>query len=130
MVSGDIDLASLKRLIIEKKNLEMKDKMRECQRDQIFLGFVALKHHAKKEVNKIVSCFTEAGIRGVLFSKEDILRSKALAQDLGIETGWNSWISLDDDPEEKIANFDGNFVLPFGIQEVQSHIHNIDPIPL
>jgi len=91
---------------------------------------VALKHHAKKEVNRIINCFSRAGIRGVLFSKEDILKSKAIAQDLGMDTGWNSWVSLEDDPEEKITNMDGNLVLPFGIEAVKRHIEKIDTIPL
>ncbi len=34
------------------------EKMRDSQRDQILLGFVALKHHAKSEVNKLIGCFT------------------------------------------------------------------------
>jgi len=70
----------------------------------------------------LISCLNEAGIRGVLFSKEDLLRAKAVAQDLGIDTGWNSWISLDDDPEEKLKNADGNQILPFGIEEIKTHI--------
>lgn len=58
---------------------QKKKKLREIQKDQIFLGFVALKHHAKQEVNKLLSCFNEAGIRGVFFSKEGLLRAKAVA---------------------------------------------------
>jgi hypothetical protein len=77
-----------------------------------------LKHHSKKECNRIINCFSKAGIRGVYFSKEDILTSKAIAQDLGIDTGWNSWVSLEDNPEEKITNWDGNLVLPFGIDAI------------
>lgn len=91
---------------------------------------MALKHHAKKEVNRIINCLTSAGIRGVLFSKEDILKSKAIAQDLGIDTGWNSWISLDPNAEEKITNWDGNMVLPFGLDEIRDHVEKIDTIPL
>ena len=104
--------------------------MREAQRDQIFLGIVAIKHHAKSEVNQLIEKLTQAGIRGVLFSKEDILMSKAVAQDLGIDTGWNSWISLDDNPSEKITNWDGNMVLPFGINELKRHLKEVDTVPL
>ena len=78
----------------------------------------------------MLSCFNEGGIRGVLFSKEGLLRAKAVAQDLGIETGWNSWISLEDNPEEKIENGDGNMVLPFGIEEIKKHIRDYDTVPL
>ena len=118
--------------LIQNIDIDEKTKFqcRELQRDQIFLGLVALKHHAKKEVNRIFNQLTDAGIRGVIFSKEDILRSKSLAQDLGIDTGWNSWVSLDDDPDEKITNWDGNLVLPFGIEAIKKHIEKIDCIPL
>jgi hypothetical protein len=53
-----------------------------------------------------------------------------VAKDLGIETGWNSWISLENDPEEKITNMDGNMVLPFGIDGIRKHIETVDTIPL
>lgn len=96
----------------------------------IFLGLVALKHHGKKDVKNIFNIFSTAGIRGVLFSREDMLKSKAVAKDLGIDTGWNSWISLDENPEEKITNWDGNFVLPFGIDNIRKHIETVDTIPL
>ena len=129
-IDRDSDLSKIKQQYQVKEDAKLQEKMREVQRDQIFLGFVALKHHAKKEVNRIINCLTTAGIRGVLFSKEDILKSKAIAQDLGIDTGWNSWISLDDKPEEKITNWDGHMVLPFGLDEIQKHIEEIDTIPL
>ena len=109
---------------------DLKENLKEIQQDMIFLGFVALKHHGKKEVKNIFNIFSNAGIRGVLFSEEDMLKSKATAKDLGIDTGWNSWISLEDNPEEKITNWDGNVVLPFGIDEIRNHIKKIDDIPL
>lgn len=56
--------------------------------------------------------------------------SKAVAQDLGIDTGWNSWISLDDNPSEKITNWDGKMVLPFGINELKRHLKDVDTVPL
>lgn len=39
----------------------------------------------------------EAGIRLVLFSKEDMLTTKNIGADLGMETDFNSWISLKED---------------------------------
>jgi hypothetical protein len=41
-----------------------------------------------------------AGIRAVLFSKEGVLETKSLAQELGIDVDWNAWISLSDDPSQ------------------------------
>jgi hypothetical protein len=80
---------------------------------------VAIKHHAKNEVKEIMNCLNCAGIKGVLFSKEDIIRSQSLAQDLGIEIGWNTWMSLEDDKGLKVENIMGKTIIPFGIEEIR-----------
>ena len=73
-----------------------------------------------------------AGIRAVLFSKEGVLETKSLAQELGIDVDWNAWISLSDDPSQLTLriNYDGNKVLPCGIEKVEEHLSKIDQIPL
>jgi len=72
------------------------------------------------------------GIRAVLFSKEGVLETKSLAQELGIDTDWNAWISLADDPSQLTMriNNDGNQVLPCGIEKIKEHIKEVDTIPL
>lgn len=74
----------------------------------------------------------EAGIRGVLFSKEGVLETKSLAKELGIDCDWNAWISLSEYPSEftKLINMDGHLILPFGIQGIRKHIEEVDKIPL
>jgi len=69
-----------------------------------------------------------AGIRAVLFSKEGVLETKSLAQELGIDVDWNAWISLSDDPSQLTLriNQDGNQVLPCGIEKVEEHLSKID----
>ena len=42
----------------------------------------------------------DAGIRGVLFSKEGVLETKSLAKELGIDSDWNAWISLAENPSD------------------------------
>lgn len=94
---------------------------------------MALKHHAKPEVAQLISCLEEAGIRGVLFTREDILKAQAIAQDLGVETGWNCWISLDDDPDIHVLGGLGQQVIPFGIKKIEEHLNRHikqDDIPL
>lgn len=56
----------------------------------------------------------EAGIRGVLFSKEGVVETKSLAKELGIDSDWNAWISLAEmhEGEENMVNMDGHEVLP------------------
>jgi hypothetical protein len=39
------------------------------------------------------------GIRFVYFSAENELQSKAFAEEVGLETGWNCFISLNDDAD-------------------------------
>ena len=48
----------------------------------------------------------EAGIRGVLFSKEGVVETKSLARELGIDSDWNAWISLAEmhEGEENMVN--------------------------
>ena len=74
----------------------------------------------------------EAGIRGVLFSKEGVVETKSLAKELGIDSDWNAWISLAEknEGEENMVNMDGNVVLPQGIEGIKEHISLVDKIPL
>ena len=99
---------------------------------QIFLGLVALKHHKKSDAKKQIKALEAAGIRAVLFSKEGVLETKSLAQELGIDSDWNAWISLSENPSAltQRINRDGHQVLPCGIQKVKEHVANVDQIPL
>lgn len=74
----------------------------------------------------------EAGIRGVLFSKEGVVETKSLARELGIDSDWNAWISLAEmhEGEENMVNMDGHEVLPQGIEGIKKHLNDIDKIPL
>lgn len=74
----------------------------------------------------------EAGIRGVLFSKEGVLETKSLAKELGIDSDWNAWISLAENPSDftKLYNEDGHLILPYGIEGIKKHIQEVDKIPL
>ena len=74
----------------------------------------------------------EAGIRGVLFSKEGVVETKSFARELGIDSDWNAWISLAEmhEGEENMVNMDGHEVLPQGIEGIKKHLNDIDKIPL
>jgi len=95
-------------------NEETKDLLGNFQKNQIFLGIVGVKHHKKQEGNKLFRSLEEAGIRGVLFSKEGVVETKSLARELGIDSDWNAWISLAEmhEGEENMVNLDGHEVLP------------------
>ena len=70
----------------------------------------------------------DAGIRGVLFSKEGVVETKSLAKELGIDSDWNAWISLAEmhEGEENMVNMDGHEVLPQGIEGIRKHLNDID----
>jgi hypothetical protein len=74
----------------------------------------------------------DAGIRGVLFSKEGVVETKSLAKELGIDSDWNAWISLAEmhEGEEEMVNLDGHQVLPRGIEGIRTHLAKYDKIPL
>lgn len=73
----------------------------------------------------------EAGIRGVLFDHKNILKAQAVAKDLGIDSDWNNWISLDDSADEHVVGRLGQEVLPFGLAKIKKHLEdNVDDIPL
>ena len=55
---------------------------------------MGIKHHKKSDAKKQAKSLEEGGIRAVLFSKEGVLETISLAQDLGMDTDWNAWISV------------------------------------
>lgn len=96
------------------------------------MGIIGIKHHKKQEANKLFQSLEEAGIRGVLFSKEGVLETKSFAKELGIDSEWNAWISLSENPSDftKLYNEDGHLILPYGIEGIKKHISEVDKIPL
>lgn len=84
------------------------------------------------EANKLFQSLDKAGIRGVLFSKEGVLETKSLAKELGIDSEWNAWISLSNNPSNftKLYNEDGHLILPYGIEGIKKHIEEVDTVPL
>lgn len=62
-------------------------------------------------------------------SREDSVKTKVVGSLLGLETEWNTLISLA--PSElSIKNLVGNVVLPSGIEDIRRHIKEVDNVPL
>lgn len=75
--------------------------------------------------------FQSAGVRFSLFSSSDIISTRHLGSVLGLETGWNSVVSLEESDKDAIfVNQEGNEVLPAGIEKIKKHLKDIDDIPL
>jgi len=96
---------------------------------QIFLGLLGFKHHKRKDAKKVCKYLEDAGIRPVYFSKEDMLRTKIVGADLGMEHEFNAWISMKDE-DLGLRNRDGMVVLPTGIENIRKHLATTDKIPL
>lgn len=71
---------------------------------------IASQYYPKSEIVPVIEHLLSAGIRFVFFSEETESRSKAFANRIGLETGWNCHISLQDDsllgalPNTKLNN--------------------------
>ena len=102
------------------------------QKEQIFLGMVALKTSARKEANRFIEDVFASGIRFVLFNEESLLHTKIIGDDLGLDIDWNSCISLSStSPFSAFINSMGMRVLPSGIDQISNHLaEKIDDVPL
>eukprot|EP00371_Babesia_bovis_P002955 XP_001611602.1 hypothetical protein [Babesia bovis T2Bo] len=106
------------------------DMVSACLKNTIFLGVSASKRIYPKEVPSRIQSFHEAGVRFVYFSKDDERRTRVMGGQLGLETSWNSMISLEDSERMTYINQEGNVVLPSGIENIKRHIEEVDDIPL
>ena len=119
--------------------------LRQLQKEQIFLGMLGIKEHSRREIDEIFKSFDLEGscIRCVIFSKEGPMETKTLGDEIGLNTDWNSCISLSDKINQfnHYKNRDGNLVLPVGIKGIKEHLENgkskfantvfiVDDIPL
>mmetsp|Transcript_11321 Transcript_11321/g.1696 ORF Transcript_11321/g.1696 Transcript_11321/m.1696 type:complete len:82 (+) Transcript_11321:1162-1407(+) len=80
---------------------------------------IAITNHPKTEANHFIDDSFEAGIRFVIFSEESYLETKAFGEELGLDTTWNSCISLSNNNSGNRTNIAGARVLPAGIEEIK-----------
>eukprot|EP00914_Ancora_sagittata_P017585 GHVO01034604.1.p1 GENE.GHVO01034604.1~~GHVO01034604.1.p1 ORF type:complete len:1062 (+),score=209.82 GHVO01034604.1:319-3504(+) len=105
--------------------------LRRLQSKQIFMGMCATKTLAPTEIAGRIEDFHDAGIRFVYFSRSDITTTRIVGSQLGLETGWNSVVSLADPVDDSVPkNSDGKVVLPSGVEAIRHHISNVDNVPL
>ena len=74
------------------------------------------------------------------FSPRNMRRQKELASQMGIDVAWNCAISLrplesgqEDDPHRMTSNYadwDVNAKLPHGLENVRTHLREVDNVPL
>jgi len=106
---------------------------------QIFLGVLGSTVTPRKEIEKLLATFSDAGVRFVYFSPRNMRRTKEIARQMGIDVAWNCAISLrplhagEDDPHRMVSNYadwDINAKLPHGIDAVRRHLKEVDNVPL
>lgn len=107
---------------------------------QVFTGMVGAREKPRASLSGLIEDLDSAGIRFVYFSPRGARRSLVVADKMGLETDWNTAISLralesDDgalDPPENSfrADWDVNAKLPHGIEEIRKHIMEVDDVPL
>ncbi|KAI9014158.1 hypothetical protein DFJ74DRAFT_681622 [Hyaloraphidium curvatum] len=105
----------------------------EVVKGQTFLGMAVLStHHPKPNVGDFIEDVRLAGIRFVYFSPAPERETKAFGDRLGLETDWNSCILLSDDGEGNGYRelHDIKARLPRGINQIRTHLHEVDDIPL
>ncbi|AFZ79377.1 hypothetical protein BEWA_022250 [Theileria equi strain WA] len=100
-----------------------------CIKNSILLGVTASKREFPKEVPNRIKDFHDAGIRFVYFSKHGEKKTRIFGSLLGLETSWNSMISLSAS-DKTFINQEGRMVLPNGIENIRQHIEEVDDIPL
>eukprot|EP00124_Ichthyophonus_hoferi_P004185 Ihof_evm1s432 gene=Ihof_evmTU1s432 len=86
-----------------KKAISASEKRIKCAhmlQGQIFIGMVASQMQPREYLVKMIDDLDDAGIRFVLFSSKDANSSKAFADKMGLETGWNCHISLKEDSDD------------------------------
>ncbi|ORX72314.1 hypothetical protein DL89DRAFT_213363, partial [Linderina pennispora] len=109
--------------------------LRDAVSEQIFLGLVTFAYDPKTDVCDFIEDLSIAGIRFVYFSRSKGRQSKSFAERLGLETDWNTCILLSSPTDETgddgyVEDHDIKARLPRGIENIRSHLEEVDDIPL
>ncbi|KJP86484.1 hypothetical protein AK88_03860 [Plasmodium fragile] len=88
----------------------------------IFIGNSAVKLMTNSEIQTRINDLYNAGIRFVHFSKTDQANTRNVSNLLGMETNWNTSISLSLNDKSSFKNRDGKVVIPSGINNIKTHI--------
>ncbi|KAJ2798583.1 hypothetical protein H4R20_004770 [Coemansia guatemalensis] len=109
--------------------------LRDAVTEQIFLGLATFSYEPKTDVCDFIEDLDVAGIRFVYFSRTKGRQSKAFAEELGLETDWNTCILLSSEADGThdvgyVEDHDIKARLPRGIENIRPHLAEVDDIPL
>lgn len=105
----------------------------ELVKGQTFLCAVTFGQQPKPNAVDFIEDLSLAGIRFVYLSPNPERESKAFCERLGLEIGWNSCVLLSSSNGEGngyLETHDIKARLPRGIENIRSHIEDVDDIPL
>eukprot|EP00762_Andalucia_godoyi_P003620 ANDGO_00743.mRNA.1 hypothetical protein len=97
----------------------------------IFIGFAGFGLRVRRSAPQFAQMLHDAGIRFVYFGEESERRTKSFGAKLGLETDWNSCISLE--PHKDAVSLDLSDLkahLPHGIPSIRDHLQDVDDVPL
>jgi len=102
---------------------------------QVFIGLVGSREQPRSSLVGLIEDLDAAGIRFVYFSARNSRRSLVLADKMGLETDWNTAVSLKEVLEKNKNSrddpvWDINAKLPHGVAEIRRHLAKIDDVPL
>ena len=89
-----LDMSSTEKKAERSDNQHVKDVVQ----DQILLGMTASRKQPKEAMTSVIEDLDAAGVRFVFFSPRQFRRAQILPGQMGLETGWNSSISIQDRP--------------------------------
>lgn len=100
------------------------------QHGQIFLGMIGLRKPPKEGVREWIASMTDdSGIRFIYASPKNEQTAKAFGKMIGLDTDWNSCISLTE-KEVELDESDLKAHLPNGIKRIREHLKTTDNVPL
>lgn len=94
-----------------------------------FLGLAGLQDSVRPNVQSATTKLNGAGVRCMYFCSENERQTRSFGSRIGLETEWNSCISL----KKEAVTLDDRSIraqLPFGINSIRKHLLHVDPIPL
>lgn len=104
-------------------------------RGQIFTGMSGSPDLPKLEIASLVETLWSCGIRFVYFSPRDTRKTRKIAEKMGLDTDWNTSISLSSLQDEAAASevavaWELKARLPRGLAAIRAHIQSVDDVPL
>jgi len=102
-------------------------------RGLVFTGLVASRDLPRPEVVDLVADLAKAGVRFVFFSAREPRRSRVIADKMGLETDWNTSISLQAGAvgdTSDVVDWELKAHMPRGVDAIAKHVREVDDVPL